>query len=185
MGLDCEIYRRIHIPSDGLDDNDNLIQPKCHLDYNANLHNKENYKDEYFYPDYIVESLCYWRRAYNIHDYIVVKYNNGIDDMRPINLTYTNLNDMYKIFKEVYDTAVSESIDIDNMSEEDFFSSMNDKKWVKLAKEKIIGNESKCRRYVYNGVYLYQLRTYILSFEKYEKIKNDKFYDSFYYVGNW
>lgn len=165
MGMDNYLYKRTYIDSDYYSDEKNkFIQPECCLKYlNNNNKLKEQFKDKIFHPTYIVEEICYWRKAYQFHKYIVEEYGNGVDDMRPIYLKYNDLKEIYLKCKKIYDTSIEDGIDYNDKNL--YYEDMSDKNWVKVAQKEIQLPYSNIL-ISYDSTYLYQIKSFIDCFEK-------------------
>ena len=50
---------------------------------------------------YIEEEVGYWRKANEIHNYIVNHFNDGVDDCKPIYMSMENLEELLKVCKKV------------------------------------------------------------------------------------
>ena len=92
MGLDMYLYKRTYIAAKWKDRNvvlDFLQMDDIHIDKNR--------------ISYIMEEVCYWRKANAIHRWFVDNVQDGIDNCGEYYVSGTQLQDLVNICKKVKD----------------------------------------------------------------------------------
>ena len=92
MGLDMYLYKRTYVGAKWKDRNvvlDFLQMDDIHIDENR--------------ISYIMEEVCYWRKANAIHRWFVDNVQDGIDNCGEYYVSGTQLQDLVNICKKVKD----------------------------------------------------------------------------------
>lgn len=145
---------------------------------------------------YIEESVCYWRKANQIHKWFVDNVQNGIDDCRSYDVGLEDLRKLLSLCKEVKEKAILKE---DKVS---VGETLKDGKWEPILKDgKIIENAEEISKMLptsrgcffgstsYDEFYMNDIEHTIKSLEEVlkeeEELKKLGFYSEFYYQSSW
>lgn len=98
MGLDMYLYRRRYVKSWD-------FRPEEHTEVQLKIAGKDIPLTN---PAYIEEEVGYWRKANQIHGWIIRNCAQGTDDCSPVQMTRENLEDLLAVCRQVLENSEME-----------------------------------------------------------------------------
>ena len=145
---------------------------------------------------YIEESVCYWRKANQIHKWFVDNVQNGIDDCRSYDVRLEDLKKLLSLCKEIKEKAILKDGKIKNgeiLKDGTWEPIMEDGKYIENAEKiaELLPTTSGCffGSTGYDEFYMNDIEHTIKSLEEVlkeeEELRKLGFYSEFYYQSSW
>lgn len=145
---------------------------------------------------YIEESVCYWRKANQIHKWFVDNVQNGVDDWRSYDVELEDLKKLLSLCKEVKEKAILKEDKVsvgETLKDGEWEPILEDGKIIENAEEiaELLPTSSGCffGSTSYDEFYMNDIEHTIKDLEEIikdeEELRKLGFYSEFYYQASW